>query len=124
MSWFDDNQGDWTQNPDGTYGLPAGYVTAPPINPDGTPINTGGSVKMPNSGDPGGASLAGDVIRTQAAGPSNNDHQRVDAMLAKYGSTDNPQYWYDLVDAHGGVDQTGEGWLDDRIMRGDGSALV
>lgn len=52
------------------------------------------------------------------------DKARVDKMLSDVQSTDDPTYWYRLVAQHGGVDSTGEGWLNDRIRRGDGSALV
>ena len=52
------------------------------------------------------------------------DKARVDKMLSDVQSTDDPTYWYRLVAQHGGVDSTGEGWLNDRISRGDGSALV
>lgn len=53
-----------------------------------------------------------------------DDRSRVDALLAKYQSTDDPNYWYNLVQQHGGFDATGAAWLEDRIMRGDGAIGV
>lgn len=53
-----------------------------------------------------------------------SDHDRLGALLQKYHSTDNPGYWDQVAADHGGFDKTGAGWLEDRIMRGDGSALV
>lgn len=34
------------------------------------------------------------------------------------------QYWANLINQHGGVQSTGEGWLDDRLMRADSSVGV
>lgn len=95
-SWFDENQPD-----DGSYQLP------------GQPMATTDPL----------------VQETQqpsqpAQGPI-NDEQWIDQKIQQYGI--DPQekpYWMNLAREHGGVQNLGEGWLDDRMMRADSAAGV
>lgn len=133
-----------TSNPGGGGSIDPNTVSDPGLQPTNTPgtpdydptqpslhqpIPTGGVPGLPpEPGSPGavGGDLKNDLVTTQtdpgASGQS--DNARIDALLKKYGSTDDPNYWYSLVAQHGGVDKTGADWLENRIMRGDGAAGV
>lgn len=49
------------------------------------------------------------------------DRAKIDALLKKYNSSDNPNYWYGVNVLHGGFDKTGADWNDSRIKIGDGA---
>lgn len=68
---------------------------------------------------------APEAQQAQASGAARGtDQQRIDQMLRAVQSTDDPSYWYRVAAEHGGLDATGVDWMNDRIRRGDGSALV
>jgi hypothetical protein len=68
---------------------------------------------------------APEAQQAQASGAvKGSDKQRIDQMLQAVQSTDDPSYWYQVAAQHGGLDATGVDWMNDRIRRGDGSALV
>jgi hypothetical protein len=49
------------------------------------------------------------------------DKAKVDALLKKYNSSDDPNYWYGINALHGGFDTTGADWNEHRISIGDGA---
>lgn len=50
---------------------------------------------------------------------SDADKLKIDALLQKYDSGDDADYWYGVAAQHGGFDKTGADWLDMRIKIGD-----
>lgn len=88
------------------------------------PTQAAGTGTGTDTGSGAGDTTGGDGWSEGSLKLSAADKARVDKMLSDVQSTDDPTYWYRLVAQHGGVDSTGEGWLNERIRRGDGSALV
>lgn len=69
----------------------------------------------------GGSSAPGGNPLDYASKLSAADKSKVDALLKKYNSSDDPNYWYGVNAQHGGFDATGADWNDMRIGKGDGA---
>lgn len=102
------------------------------INPYVDRGNAAGSRMSALLGLPAGAAPPATALGSSGGGAAPNpidfadklsaaDKAKVDALLQKHNSSDNPNYWYGVNALHGGFDTTGADWNDHRIGIGDGA---